>query len=377
MTRKKQILWGLGLTIPIVILFGVIKYFQISSAMAEHANFAMPPEAVTSTVAKVEPWRTQLKVIANLAPAQGATLGSEVIGRIAKINVDSGQDVVKGEVLIELDTTVEVANLKEAQAKLERARRKVQRYEALKATKAVSPENLDDAEMEFKTAQASAQSFQSIIERKNIVAPFSGRIGIRQVNVGQIVLPGADIIPLISLDPLYVNFSVPQQLSSKIKVGGSISVTSDSFLGEVFHATISAVDPNVSQSNRNFSVQATLSNSDKKLSPGMFVNALIDLPDVDSYPTIPSSSISYAPYGDSIYIIEQLKDKDGKEFKGVRQQMVQLGTTKGDLVQVTSGLKAGEEVVTSGVFKLRPNAPVLVNNSLQPGMSKSPTPADT
>lgn len=377
MTRKKQIFWGLAITLPVVILFGAVKYFQISSAIAEHANFAMPPEAITSMVAKIEPWKTQLKVVASLAPAQGATLGSEVIGRIAKINVESGQDVTKGEVLIELDTTVEVANLKEAQAKLERARRKVQRYEALKTTKAVSPENLDDAEMEFRTAQAGAQSLQSVIDRKNIVAPFSGRIGIRQVNVGQTVLPGADIIPLISLDPLYVNFSVPQQLSSKIKVGGAVSVTSDSFLGTTFQATISAIDPNVSQSNRNFSVQATLSNADKKLSPGMFVTALIDLPETSYAPAIPSSSISYAPYGDSIYIVEQLKDKDGKEFKGVRQQMVQLGTTQGDLVQITSGLKEGEEVATSGIFKLRPNAPVLVNNSIQPGMSKSPTPSDT
>ena len=377
MTGKKQILWGLSVTVPVVIVLAFIKYIQISSAIAAHANFAMPPEAVTSTVLQVEQWRAQLKVVATLSSAQGAMLGSEVIGRIAKINVESGQDVEKGNVLIELDTTVETANLKEAQARLERARRKVQRYEQLKTTKAVSPENLDDAEMEFKSAQASAQSFQSLVERKNIVAPFSGRIGIRQVNVGQTVLPGSEIIPLISLDTLYVNFTVPQQMISKIKVGGAIAVTTDAFKGEVFQANITAIDPNISESNRNFAVQATLANSDKRLSPGMFVTAQIDLPEVNAFPTVPLSSISYAPYGDSVYIVEQLKDKDGKSFKGVRQQMVQLGTTKGDLVQVTKGLNEGQEVVTSGVFKLRPNAAVLINNTIQPGSSKSPNPADT
>ena len=377
MNTKKQILLGLGVTIPVVIVLALIKYFQISAAIAEHANFVMPPEAVTSTIARVEPWKAQLKVVGTLAPAQGAILGSEIIGRIAKVNIESGQDVEKGTVLIELDTSVEVANLKEAQAKLERARKKVQRYDQLKATKAISPENLDDAELEFKTAQASVQSFQSVIDRKNIVAPFSGRIGIRTVNVGQTVLPGSEIIPLIALDPLYLNFSVPQQLISKIKVGGLVEMTTDSFKGESFKAKITAIDPNISESNRNFSVQATLSNTDKKLSPGMFVTAQVELPEVDSFPTIPLTSISYAPYGDSVYIIENLKDKDGKSFKGVRQQMIQLGTSKGDLVQVLSGLKEGEEVVSSGVFKLRPNAPVLVNNSIQPGNSKTPTPADT
>ena len=377
MNTKKQILLGLGVTIPVVIVLALIKYFQISAAIAEHSNFAMPPEAVTSTIARVESWKAQLKVVGTLAPTQGAILGTEIIGRITKVNVESGQDVEKGTVLIELDTSVEVANLKEAQAKLERARKKVQRYDQLKATKAISPENLDDAELDFRTAQASVQSFQSVIDRKNIVAPFSGRIGIRTVNVGQTVLPGSEIIPLIALDPLYLNFSVPQQLISKIKVGGLVEMTTDSFKGESFKAKITAIDPNISESNRNFSVQATLSNTDKKLSPGMFVTAQVELPEVDSFPTIPLTSISYAPYGDSVYIIENLKDKDGKSFKGVRQQMIQLGTSKGDLVQVLSGLKEGEEVVSSGVFKLRPNAPVLVNNSIQPGDSKTPTPADT
>lgn len=377
MRIKKQVIFGFAVTMPVVLVIGLIKYFQISASMAEHANFTLPPEAITSVVTKVEPWRSQFKAIGTLVPIQGAVLGSEVIGRVAKINIESGQDVTKGAVLIELDTTVESANLNEAQAKLERARKRAKRYEQLRSTKAISQEDLDDAEMDLKTAEASVTSLQSVIDRKNIVAPFSGRVGIRQVNVGQIVLPGVDIIPLISLAPLFINFTAPQQLKPKIKIGGTVVVQSDAFKGEKFYARISAIDPNVSTGSRNFGIQATLSNSDKRLSPGMFVTVEVELPEVESFPIIPSTSIAYAPYGNSIYIVEELKDKSGREFKGVRQQMVQLGETKGDMVQVIGGLKAGQEVATSGVFKLRPNAPVLVNNSLQPEMSESPSPSDT
>jgi membrane fusion protein (multidrug efflux system) len=375
--NKKQILLGFGIVFPVILLIAAIKFFQVRAAIAEHSGFKMPPESITSTVATTQQWKSQFKAIGSLASVQGSMLSTEVIGRISKINVESGQDVEKGTIIIELDTTVETANLKEAQAKLERSRKKVQRYDQLRSTKAVSPENLDDAEMEFRTAQASVQALQSIIDRKNIAAPFSGRVGIRQVNVGQIVLPGNWIVPLYSLSPLYVNFSVPQQLLAKIRVGGNVSVTLDAFPGEFFQAQVTAIDPMVSESSRNVAVQATIPNLDKRLSPGMFISAIIDLPEVQSYPVIPSSSISYAPYGDSIYVIETMKDKDGAEYKGVRQQMVQLGVTQGDLVQITSGLKEGEEVVTSGVFKLRPNAAVSVNNSIQPSSSKNPNPADT
>ena len=377
MSRIKQILLGAVVVLTVIVMIAAKKYFQVTAAIAQHANFQMPPEAVTSMKVKFEPWQQQFKAIGSLAPVQGAMLSTEVIGRIAKINVESGQDVKKGDLIIELDTTVEQANLNEAQAKLERARKKLQRYEQLKNTKAITTDNLEDVDTEYRTSEAAVQSFKSVIERKNIVAPFSGRVGIRQVNVGQIVLPGTAIIPLFSLDPLYVNFSVPQQYLPKIKVGGSVQVTLDAFKDEIFTAKISAIDPNVSESNRNVSVQGTLPNPDKKLSPGMFATALVDLPQINSLAVVPASSVSYAPYGDSIYIIEQVKGKDGKEFLGVRQQTIQLGETKGDVVQVISGLKENEEIVTSGVFKLRPNAPVLVNNSLQPGSSKNPNPADT
>jgi len=377
MNRGKQIFLGVAVVLPIIVVIAGIKFFQVKAAIAEHSNFQMPPEAVTSMKVKLQLWTQQLKVIGTLAPVQGATLGTEVIGRVSKINVESGRDVEKGTIIIELDSSVEQANLKEAQAKVERARKKVQRYEQLKSTKAISPENLDEVETEYRTSMASMQSLQSIIDRKNIVAPFSGRVGIREVNVGQIVIPGTAIIPLYSLDPLYVNFSVPQQFLPKMKVGGSVSITLDAFKDKKFIAVISAINPNVTESVRNVAIQATLSNGDMKFSPGMFVSVLVDLTQVDNLVVIPSSSISYAPFGDSVYVIEQVKGQDGKEFLGVRQQMVQLGETRGDLVQIISGLKEGEEIVTSGVFKLRPNAPVKVNNSIQPSALENPTPADT
>ena len=374
--RKKQILLGFAVVFPLILLIALIKFFAVKAAIAEYANFSPPPEAVTSMTVHAETWKRQHKAVGSLAPFQGAMLGTEIIGRIAKINVESGQEVAKGTVLVELDTTVEEANLREVLARLERAKKKIARYEQLKSSKALSPEALDDAELELHTAAATVDSLRSTISRKNVVAPFSGRVGIRQVNVGQTVVPGASIIPLYSLDPLYVNFTVPQQTISSLRVGGEVRVTVDAFPNITFEGILTAIDPVVSESSRNASVQATIKNPEHKLLPGMFGSVVVDLPDSDTYPIIPISSISYAPYGDSVYVIEQLKDKSAKAYLGVRQQMVQLGETRGDFVQVIKGLKEGDEIATSGVFKLRPNASVIVNNALRPAFSLSPNPSD-
>ena len=218
---------------------------------------------------------------------------------------------------------------------------------------------------------------QAVISRKTIKAPFDGFAGVRQVNPGQYVNAGAAVVPVTALDRLYVNFSVPQQNLPRLQPGTEVRVTSDATGKDVLTGQITAVNSMVDEATRNVLVQATVANPDIKLRPGVFVSVEVVLPETDEIVAAPASAIAYAPFGDSVYVVEEMKGPDGKSYKGVRQQFVKVGATRGDLIALTSGVKPGEEVVTSGVFKLRPKAAVNVNNSVQPGANPSPTPADT
>jgi len=377
MKTRKQILLGLGITFPIIVIIALTKFFQVRAAIAEHANFAMPPEAITTAKAEFQEWGQTYSAIGSVSPINGAVLAAEVIGRVAKVQIESGQDVTEGTIIVSLDTEVEDAQLKESQARLERAKKRVDRYEAIKNTKALSPEVLDDALMEYKQAAAAAESLKAVVRRKNIVAPFSGTLGIRKVSVGQVLIPGSEVVPLYSLDQLYVDFTLPQQTLPNLTAGASVTLTVDTYPGETFSGKVSAIDSRVSDTTRNIAVQATVENRDRKLRPGMFANVNLILPTKARALVIPATSVNYAPYGDSVYVVSAMKDEKGKDYFGVTQKIVQLGEKRGDLVTIASGLAEGEEVASSGVFKLRPGASVFVNNSLQPSQSLTPTPADT
>jgi len=377
MGRTRQIVTGIGVMLPLIGGIALTKVFQVRAAIAQHANFAPPPDAITTAKAEKQSWRKTFTAVGSLAPVNGATLGTEVIARVAKINVESGQEVEAGQVLVEMDTNVEQATLKDALAWQERARRRVERYAQVKDSKVLSPDTVDDARMEYERASAQGKALQFAIERKNIIAPFAGTVGIRQVNVGDVILPGTAVIPLHSLDTLYVNFTLPQQAVPSLHTGVDVAVTVDSFPGEKFKGTVTAIDPNVSESTRSINLQATIANPGRKLRAGMFASVTLELPVSQDYVVVPITAINYAPYGDSVYVVGKLKNPKGEEYTGVSQKIVQLGPKKGDYVAITSGLEPGEEVASTGVFKLHQGSAVNVNNSAVPPMSLNPTPVDS
>ena len=376
-TKRKQIIIAFVASLVVIVIFGGIKTVQIAHAIAKGKAFKMPPESVTSTVVQSSSWPKTLGATASVVAVQGVTLSAEETGKITKIGFESGQLVKEGATLVEIDTQVEEANLKGAIALADQAKQSLVRAQTLRSKNANSVADLEGAEANGRETQAAVDSLKATIARKRIIAPFSGRTGIRLVNVGQYISPGTEIVPLHSLNPVYVNFSLPQQDIQKLKNDLPVSLHVDAYPDVSFAGTISTVNPQVDQMTRNLMVQAIVPNPEEKLRPGMFGDASITLPEADEVLAVPSSSIGYAPYGDTVWVIEDMKDPEGNAFLGVRQQVVKLGRTRGDLVAVTSGIKSGDQIVTSGTFKLHPNGPVTINNDFHPSSELAPKPADS
>jgi membrane fusion protein, multidrug efflux system len=355
---------------------GAVKYGQIKNGMAQQKSFQPPPEAVTTVVAKADQWPSTLSAIGTVAAVQGVTVSADQPGIVDRIAFESGQRVRQGDLLVELDVRQERAQLAAAEAQLDWARVSLDRAKRLVETQIGSQEALDNADSQFKAAQARVGELKATIERKTIRAPFTGILGIRQVNLGQYLQSGSPVVPLQALQPIYVNFSVPQQEIARIQVGGEVKVTSNE-KGVSSAGKITAIDSVVDPATRNVAAQATLPNADGKLRPGMFVETSMVFGSVNDVIAIPASSINHAPYGDSVFIVSELKDQQGKTYKGVRQQFVKVGAGRGDQIAVLSGLKPGEEVVTSGVFKLRNGAAVQVNNQTKPGNNPAPNPENS
>jgi membrane fusion protein (multidrug efflux system) len=377
-TTKKQIINALIVMGAFTIILGGIKFIQIRRAIAEHASFTPPPEAISSAVVKQEQWREAYSAVGSFVAISGATLSTQESGNVVKVGFESGAKVQKGQVLLELDSSVEQANLQGAMARLRLAKQHLARAQNLKTQSALSMATLEEAQSRVSQAESEAQSLKAAIERKTILAPFSGRAGIRSVNLGQFVTSGTPIVPLYSLDPIYFNFSLPQQVAPLLRsVEQEVKVTVDAFPGKVFVGKITAANPNVNEVMRTVEVQATIPNSTEELVPGMFGSVALELGEPKAVISIPVTSVSYAPYGNSVYVVERKKDEKGNEVTTVRQQIVQLGARRGDFIAVTGGLKEGEEIATSGVFKLRPGAAVAVNNQAAPSLSENPTVQDT
>jgi len=355
---------------------GFVKFRQIESAV--HASaFQPPPEAVTSVVTKREQWPSTMSVIGTMEAVHGVTVSADLPGTVARINFDSGKPVHEGDILVELDTRQERAQLASLEAQSELARVNFGRMQQLVNDGVISRLEFDQATAQQKATEANVAEIRAIIARKTIRAPFSGILGIRKVNLGQYLPAGSPIVSNQSLNPIYVNIGVPQQAAAQVQVGHKLRVTTEDVKDKVFTGSVTAIDSEVDQTTRNIQVQATLANPDGKLRPGMFVQ--VELPVGAGRPVIalPASAINYAPYGDSVFVITDLKDPQGKAYRGVKQQFVKVEGSRGDQVGVISGLNPGDEVVTSGVFKLRNGAAVQVNNKVQPGNSPAPKPEDS
>ena len=373
----RRMLLMLAVVALVIAGLGFMKYRQVETAVHAAASFQPPPEAVTSIVAKSDHWPATMSVIGTMEAVQGVTVSADLPGVVAKINFESGQFVNKGDVLVELDTRQEVSQLAALEAQRDLAKINFDRSQELSKQGVISRQDYDRAIADHKQTEANVAETKATIERKTIRAPFSGVLGIRKVNLGQYLAAGAAIVPLQSLNPIYVDFGVPQQESVRVKVGGMLKVVSEDLGGRQFTGRVTALDSLVDQTTRNIQVQATLPNPDGKLKPGMFVQVEFGVGAPRDVVTLPASAISYAPYGDSVFVITDMKDPKGQTYRGVRQQFVKVDGSRGDQVAVVSGVNQGDEVVTSGVFKLRNGAAVTVNNKVQPENNPAPKPADS
>jgi membrane fusion protein (multidrug efflux system) len=374
----KRMILMLAVAAVLIAALGSVKFRQFQAAMAEAAAFQPPPEAVTTIVAQRVTWPVTLNAIGTVAAVQGVTVSADLPGIVSRIAFDSGKPVREGDVLAELDTKQEQAQLAALEAQRELAGLNFDRMQGLVNEGAISRAEYDRAAAERKQTEAGVGEIQATIERKTIRAPFSGILGIRKINLGQYLSGGDPVVDLQSLDPIYVNFGVPQQQAGQARVGRQVRVTTTGdAAGLDFVGSITAIDSTVDAATRNIQVQATLANPKGTLRPGMFVQTEVRLGANRPVVALPASAISYAPYGDSVYVVTELKDKDGKLYRGVRQQFVKVEGSRGDQVAVVAGIKPGDEVVTSGAFKLRNGAAVVVNNKVRPANNPAPKPEDS
>jgi membrane fusion protein (multidrug efflux system) len=374
---KKRMVLMLAAMAIFIATIGLVKFFQIRAAIAQGSSFLPPPEAVTSIVAQQEEWPSTLSAFGTVEAVHGVTVSADLPGIVERIEFESGRRVRAGEVLVRLDSSQERAQLAAAEAQRELADLNLQRMRRLHEQEVISQAEYDRTAAEAKQSGARAREIRATIDRKQIRAPFSGVLGIRQVHLGQYLNGGDPVVPLQSMDPVYVDFTLPQQAVGHLRVGAEVRVSADSIPIAQSIGTITAINSVVDEATRNVQVQATFKNARGQMRPGMFVDVQIILGTTSPVIALPASAISYAPYGNSVFIVSDMKGPKGAKYRGVRQQFVKLGSSRGDQVAVVSGVKPGEEVVTSGVFKLRNGAAVLVNNDNPPANNPAPQPEDS
>src|SRR6476660_1210979 len=379
-TKVRRTRGGLGVAIGLlaaIIVFVVgIKILQIGKMMS--TPHTMPPTTVTSASVKEEDWAPRLTAVGSVSAVQGAVVSAELAGVVSEINFENGGEAKKGEVLMKLDASQEEALLRSAEAEAQLAQTDLERSRDLAINKVECSAELDSAQSKFRRMNAVVDQMRSNIAKKTVTAPFAGQLGIRQVNVGQMINAGQQVVGLTALDPVYVDFAFPDQYLSKLSKDLEVTVRSDAFPGRLFKGKLTAINSMVDPVTRNVPLQATLENPDHALHPGMFAKVEVALSETKKTIVIPGSAVSYAPYGDSVFVIEKQKDpKTGKESDMLRQQFARIGEARGDFVAVTQGLKAGQTVVGTGVFKLRNGMAVAVNNELAPKPELNPKPIDT
>ncbi len=369
----------LALFVGLIFGFGFIKFTQIQGFMtlAKSGAFEPPPIAVTTELATQSEWQPTLESVGTVAAVNGVTVSTDLAGIVRQIAFESGSKVRAGDLLVHLDTAQEEAQLHQAESQRDLAAINLKRDKDLLEKHTIAQSDYDNAQSAFLANQAAVDQFNALIARKTLRAPFDGVAGIRQVNLGQYLKEGDAVVTLQAFDPIYANFSLPQQDLGKLVVGEPVALSVDAFPDRTFDGKITAINPLVDQATRNVQVQATLANQDWQLRPGMFAKVSVLMSNRQGVVAIPATAIHYAPYGNSIFIVSDMKDDHGKEYKGVREKFIKIGRARGDLIAVTSGLKPGEEVVTSGVFRLKNGAHISVNNKIKPEAELAPTPADS
>jgi membrane fusion protein (multidrug efflux system) len=371
---------ALAIVVVLVVLGGLagVKALQIKKLMDSGKSFAPPPEAISSFQVREEKWQGTLTAIGSVVAVQGVTVSPEITGLITELDFESGAVVSKGDILVRLNTSSEEAQLRALEAQLALSRINLERSRKLRSQDTVAQSDLDAAEATVKEDEANADAIRAAIQKKTIRAPFSGKLGIRQVNLGQYLDVGKPIVSLQSLAPIAADFSLPQQELSRLSTGMTIRLLTDAFPGHIFEGKLAAIAPEVDQSTRSVSLQALFDNADQSLRPGMFARVEVLLPEEKNVLVIPATSILSSPFGDSVYVIEpKAAGTNGGAGLVVRQQFVRTGRARGDFLTVETGLKVGERVVSAGIFKLRNGMSVVENNALAPKSSDTPHPSDS
>jgi len=364
-----------------------IKFGQISMLMQagkQSQRLGTPPEAVSTSVVKEDTWEETLSAVGSVVAAKGVSVSSESPGVVTAIRFESGALVKAGQVLLELDSSVERAQLASAMARRELAVLSAGRSRQLAKQAAIPRSQLDGDEAQLKTSRADLSALQAQIERKTVRAPFSGRLGIRAVNLGQYLTPGTTVTTLESLDVVYVDFTVPQQELADVATQTKVRVSLSGEASEVFEGAIAAVDPSIDSTTRSVRLRASIPNQAERLRPGMFVSVAVVKPQSTKVFAAPATAVIHASYGDSVFVVEDRKDEagavvvgsDGKPTKVVRQQFVRVGAARGDFLAISDGVRVGQELVTSGAFKLRNGIGVVIHNEVQPGFSLHPNPGN-
>jgi membrane fusion protein (multidrug efflux system) len=372
--RTKPILLAVGAIVLIVLLLGALKGAQIAAMIEAGESFVPPAQAVTTANVQRVEWGAELSAVGSLVAVQGVMVSTEVPGTVRSIEFESGEMVKKGDLLVRLDTSVERAELAAARASARLAKAELERRNSLPPAGAVSQAEVDASAAEATRAAANVANVQAVIAKKTIRAPFSGRLGIRRVNLGEVLQPGTPIVSLQSYHPIYAEFSLPQQALSQVAEGDAVSVDTDAFPEMSWEGKIDVIDAEVDPSTRNFTVRALIDNPRGELRPGMFVDVRVRQPELRELLVIPASAVLFAPYGDSVYVIKEPKQSSEPKQYIVEQRFVRLGTRRGDLVAVASGLETDDVVVSTGAFKLQNGMAVTVREDLAPEASTSPTP---
>jgi membrane fusion protein, multidrug efflux system len=330
---------------------------------------------VSSAVVREDKWQGTLHTIGSISAVQGVTISPEIAGTVSEIAFDSGAVVSKGDLLVRLDTSIEEAQLRAIEAKVQLAKLNAERAEKLRADNAVSQADMDEADATWKQYQADADTIRATIEKKTLRAPFSGRLGIRQINLGQYLDKDKPVVSLQALMPVFCDFTLPQQELAKLQPGMTVRLTSDTYPDKSFEGKLTAINPDLDSGTRSVQLQATFENADKLLRPGMFARVEVLMPEEQPVVVIPRTAVLSAPFGDSVYVIES--STNAAAGLVVRQQFIRTGRLRGDFVSVEAGLKPGERVVSAGLFKLRNGMSVIENNDIVPKSNENPRPSDS
>lgn len=361
------------------ILFGGLfgfKAFLGGVIRKSISSQGIPPQTVSTAKAQFTEWQGEFQAVGTLRAVRGADIAAEVPGVITAIQFQSGQEIQEGAPLVQLNNESDLARLQSLAAAAELAQANYERNRKQLEFQAVSQAVVDTDAANLKSARAQVAEQRALINKKLVSAPFSGRLGIRAVDVGQYVTAGAKLVTLQALDPMYVDFHAPQKSLGRIAPKQKIMLKTDAFPGQVFAGEVSSIDPKVDPATRNVQVRATVRNPKRSLLPGMFATVVLASGGPQRFLTLPQTAVSYNPYGDTVFIVEESKGKDDKLTLVAQQKFVTTGETRGDQVAILSGVKEGDTVVTAGQIKLRSGFPVIVNNSIQPTNEPAPKPKD-